>query len=144
MAATLPLSVCAPVKPECEMTRTWQSRSARIRTFFQIAHEAEHVLAIRTQIDDRICDDLAGPVIGNFSTAIWSQTHSEAFLKNCIWSDNPVIRRTAPARQSVRMLQQQQSVGLGPSKLRALSVFERRVPPRIQPGPTVRLEELFA
>ena len=93
------------------------------QNFFQIANEAKHVLTIGTQIDDRICDDLAGPVVGNFSPAICLKDTHAAFLKNFVWNDNPVIFRTAPARQSVRMLQQQQSVGLGARQNCALCLF---------------------
>ena len=130
MAATLPLSVCAPVKPEMRNDSTSKVAQRPNQNFFQIANITEHVLAIRTQVDDRISDDLAGSVIGDLSSAICLKDTHVAFLQeSCLKRLLRRLRERRPHRQSVRMLEQKQRVRLGARQNRALSLFlngERR------------------
>ena len=146
IAATLPASVCAPVRPlTCGTPRHRKSRSARIRTSSRLRHVAKDVFAIRTQIDDWISDDLAGAVIGDFSSAIRFKDRHVAFLQNLTRTRR--FRCSAerrPQGQGVRMLEQKQCVGCAPVRTARSVCFESPALPRIRRGLIVRLEELVA
>ena len=91
-----------------------------------------HVAAVGPQIEDRIADDLAGPVIRHVAAAAGLE-HFDAARRQLIWRREDVRarrRRFDAERQHVRMLQQQQRVGnaVGASVLdqRALQSQRRR------------------
>jgi hypothetical protein len=106
----------------------WKSIDTEVRHgpdqhFFEIANVAMNVLAIGTQIDDRITDNLAQSVISHFSAAIrLKQRHIPRSKLLFVEQDRGAI--AAPAnRQCVWVFQQEQRVGLDAGFDRKLGLF---------------------
>jgi len=81
---------------------------------FQVAHVTMHVFTVRAEIDDRITDDLTQPVISYFPAAIrFKQGDVSLFELFFVEQDRRTVAAAAD-RQRVRVLEQQQRVGLRP------------------------------
>ena len=88
--------------------------------FLEIAHVPMHVFALRTEVDDRITDDLAQSMIGHFSAAIrLKQRHVARSQFVFIEQDRGAVA-AATNRQSVWVFEQEERVRLG-------AVFDRKL-----------------
>ncbi len=132
-----------PVRPSTRVRRDAVVADRPNQHVFEIAHVAVDVAAIRVQVDDRIADDLAGPVIGDVAAAAGFE-NLDAAGASASGSRQDVRASTVAAdaeRQDVGMFDEEQQVAerAGPAILdqralqrRALLRTERRPrPPRL-------------
>lgn len=91
--------------------------------FFEVADVTMHVLPVRAQIDDRVADDLAQPVIRDFAAAVGFKDRYATSVEDFGWRNDSGGRRATPERQHMRMLEQKQRVGLRACQNSALGLF---------------------
>src|ERR1051325_533001 len=104
-------------------------RDGAHQDFFQITYVAVNVLALRAQVDDRIADELAQAVIGDFTSAIGLEDGDAALFNHILRHEYASGLCAAPEGQRVRVLDEKQRVGLVPAENAPLGLLldgERR------------------
>src|SRR5947209_1337440 len=69
--------------------------------FFQLAHVAMNILALRTQAYNRITNNLPNPVIGDFASAIRLKYRDASLVQHLLRSKDSGLRCAAPERERV-------------------------------------------
>ena len=103
--------------PDAGQSRDASARRCRNRRrpdqhLFEVAHVPVHVAAIGLEIDDRVADDLAGPVIGDVAAAPGLEHLDAARGQVVVGRENvrPAAVAAHAEREDGRMLDQQQQI----------------------------------
>ena len=96
-----------PVSPSIRVARDAERQERADQRLLQVAAVALHVLAVPRQVEDRVADELAGPVVGRLAAAVGLDDLDLGAV-----GDVQLARLGAPAeRDHRRVLEQQHRVG---------------------------------